>query len=79
MARVPEVIFEKIFLARGIHCYPVSSRSVLLYYEEYMYIQYILYTCEGVDVVCDYHYYQLMLRVNNVFTQTTGGEKLLVA
>jgi hypothetical protein len=43
----------------GIHC---SQKKFfpLLYYEEY----------EGAETVYDYHYYQMMLRVNNFCIQT---------
>jgi hypothetical protein len=33
---------------------------------------------EGVECVC-YHYYQMVLRVSNLFIQTRSNDKLLVA
>jgi hypothetical protein len=34
---------------------------------------------ESVESVCDYNYYQMMLRVNIFFIQTRSGENLFVA
>jgi hypothetical protein len=64
---------EKIFLARVIHRCPSLFPDKP--YEEYR------YKCiyEGVDIVCDFNDYQMMLRMNNYFIQTRSGEKLLVA
>jgi hypothetical protein len=56
MARMPKVAREKIFLVRGFHfCPNFFTPPAFLYYEEYN---------EGVDIVYDYHYCQLILRVN---------------
>jgi hypothetical protein len=56
MARMPKVARNKILLTRGIHCCPNFFRPISLYYEVYMY-----YIYDGVEIVYDYHYYQMML------------------
>jgi hypothetical protein len=52
---VPKVASKKILFARGIHCCPnFFSLSLTIH--------------EGVEVVYDYHYYQMMPRLNNFYT-----------
>jgi hypothetical protein len=58
MVRVPKKARENIFLARGIQCCSIcslTSISKLL----------LLLLYEGVEVLHDYSYCQIMLRVNN--------------
>jgi hypothetical protein len=59
MARVPKVARKKMFLARGIHCCATFFfANLAIHYYEYIY--------EGVEIVYDYHYYQVMLQVSSL-------------
>jgi hypothetical protein len=67
---VPKVAREKIFLACGIHCRP---NFFLFCPTNFAVLLRIL--PEGIEIVYDYHCYQMTLRVNNYFIQTGSGAK----
>jgi hypothetical protein len=71
MARVPEVTREKIFLARCIHCCPSSFHNQPCFLaKNIVRVCVCVCVCGGVEIAYDYHYYKIMLRVDNFFIQT---------
>jgi hypothetical protein len=65
---------EKIFLAHDIQYCPNFSPD-----QPSPFLKNInIYFHEDVKIAYDYHYYQMMERVNNFFIQTRSGRKLLV-
>jgi hypothetical protein len=58
MVRVPKVTSEKTFLTRGIHCCIIFPDQASFFFKN-------TNVYEDVEIVHDYHDYQMMLQVNH--------------